>query len=96
MKKIILIFIFSTILLHSQQTTSLCKTDLENMTTLYYKALKLKNQKMEKDSIKNFQQSIFFANTSLESCVNNSKYDFRVAYDYITSAEFEIQMIENR
>ena len=96
MKKIILIFIFITSSIYANQTTSLCKKNLKNMTNFYYNGVKLKEKNNDKDSIKNFQQSIASANSSLDSCVDNTKFDFRVVYDYITSAEFEIQMIDNQ
>jgi len=63
------------------------------MSSFFYNAIQLKDKKQYKESIDNFKISITNANKSLESCQDEKNFDFRVPYDYITTAEFEMQKI---
>jgi len=93
MIKYILVFVFVTAILQANYDEANCKSEVKEFIYQYSLGEKLYNEKKYLEATQSFEKSKKFAFLALESCKEDLYYDSM--YEYITSSEIQINMIED-
>ncbi len=94
MLKLFLGVFFITTLLSAEFNEKNCKTDLNNMISLYYVGEKAYDEKDYKKALIKFQASSDASYCALKNCEDTHDYNFEIMYNYILESENKIYKIQ--